>query len=264
MKGSGLLDGAVAFVTGGAGTIGTAISERYVAHGAKVAVADIELEVARKVVRDLNDLSPDSAIAVGVNITDEEDLARAVGSVRNEWGHLDIAVVNAGVLALDNSVDMPLKEWRRVVEVNLTGAFLTARTCARVLVEQGSGGRIIFTGSLMAQRGAAQNCAYAASKFGLMGLMETMAIELAPSKINVTAVNPGQVQSQMIEELFVRRGGLTGITAEEVRARMVDHIPKGRLADPGEVADAYVFLGSPLSEYITGQSLAVEGGWFLV
>lgn len=264
MKENALLDGSVAFVTGGAGTIGRAIAQQYVNHGARVAVADIDLGAAAQVADMLNEKIAKSAIAVRVDITDEGDLADALSLVTAQWGHLNIGIVNAGVLSLDNSVDMILEEWRRVIDVNLTGAFLTARACARVLLDQGVGGRIIFTGSLMAQRGAAQNCAYAATKFGVMGLMQTMAIELASHRINVTAVNPGQVQSQMIEELFVRRGGLTGVSPENLRAKMIEHIPKGRLADAGEVANAYVFLGSALSEYVTGQSLAVDGGWFLV
>lgn len=259
-----LLDGRVAFVTGGAGRIGRAIAERFVVHGAKVAVADIDLKAASEVAEGLNNGYPGSASAVWVDIADEDALSKAVLAVAENWKRLDIAVVNAGVLALDEAVNMTLSEWQRVIDINLTGAFLTARTCARFLVEQDRGGRVIFTGSLMARRGAAQNSAYAAAKFGLMGLMETMAIELAPNNINVNAVNPGQVQSEMIDGLLRKRGGLEGVTVEEMRARMVAHIPKGRLADPSEVADAFVFLGSSLSDYITGQALAVEGGWYLV
>jgi NAD(P)-dependent dehydrogenase (short-subunit alcohol dehydrogenase family) len=184
--------------------------------------------------------------------------------VQQRFGRLDIAVVNAGILALRPTVEMDLATWQRVIDVNLTGAFLTAKVCAAAMIAQGHGGRVIFTGSLMAQRGAAENCAYSASKFGVLGLMQTLAIELAPRGITVNAVNPGQIQTEMLDQLFTERAELRGKTAEELRAQTLQHIAVGRLGQPSEVADAYVFLASELSTYITGQSLSVEGGWMLL
>lgn len=226
-------------------------------------MADVDAEAAEKATAQLLRRRPNSALAVITDITDEGQVTAALDSALKQLGRLDVVVVNAGILVLNRAVDLPLADWRRVIEVNLTGAFITARAAATIMINQARGGRIIFTGSLMARRGAAENAAYAASKFGLMGLMETMAIELAPHGINVTAVNPGQIQTEMLERLFVTRGQLTGSTPERVRKRMLDHVPLGRLGTTAEVADAFVFLASDLSRYITGQAINVEGGWSL-
>lgn len=263
-EGAALLSGRVAFITGGARGIGQAIAERFIRHGARVALADVDEKSATAAATEMNRHYNGTALPIGVDVTSEHSLQQSVDTVLREFGRLDIAIVNAGILAIAPTVDMDLPTWQRVLEVNLTGAFLTAKVCAKTLIEQGVGGRIIFTGSIMARRGAAQNCAYAASKFGITGLMETMAIELADQGINVTAVNPGQVQTEMIERLFTERAQDVGKTRDEVRDRMLQHIPLGRLAEPYEVADAYVFLASSLSGYITGQSISVEGGWYLV
>jgi NAD(P)-dependent dehydrogenase (short-subunit alcohol dehydrogenase family) len=258
-----LLAGRVAFVTGAARGIGYAVAERFVDQGARVAVADVDATTAKQAAEQLSLRHPGCAIAVAVDITDEEQVRTALELTVKEFGSVDIVIVNAGILVLNRAVDLPIADWRRVIDVNLTGAFITARAAAAILIKQARGGRIIFTGSLMARRGAAENAAYSASKFGLMGLMETMAIELAPFGINVTAVNPGQIQTEMLDRLFVTRGKLTGSTPDQVRQRMLDHVPLGRLGTTAEVADAFVFLASDLSRYITGQALNVEGGWSL-
>lgn len=259
-----LLNERVAFITGGGRGIGRAIAERFVAHGASVALGDVDFLEARNSAKELNRIRPRAAFAVKVDVADEAALEVAISRTREEFGRLDVGVANAGILSLDSAVNMAIEDWHSVMAINLTGAFLTARACARSLISQGHGGKIIFTGSLMARRGAAQNSAYAAAKFGIMGIMETMAIELAPDNINVNAVNPGQVQTDMIEQLFVERGIALKVPPSQVRDRMLEHIPMRRLAEPQQIADAYVFLASDLSSYITGQALTVDGGWSLV
>ena len=261
--GGGILEGRIAFITGGARGIGWAIAERFVEEGASVAVADVDAVAAETASARLGGMRSGSAVAVEADVTDEASMERAVAQTVKAFGGVDVVVVNAGILALDRAVDMRIDLWRRVVDVNLTGSFITARVLARQLLSQGRGGRIIFTGSLMARRGAPENAAYSSSMFALMGLMETMALELASAQITVNAVNPGQVQTEMLERLFVDRARLNGITPDEVRRGVVNHVPLGRLASTREVADAYVFLASHLAGYITGQALLVDGGWVL-
>jgi NAD(P)-dependent dehydrogenase (short-subunit alcohol dehydrogenase family) len=148
-----------------------------------------------------------------------------------------------------------------VLEVNLTGAFLTCRELGKVLLAQGRGGRVILSSSLFGLRGGRENAAYAATKFGMIGLGQCLAAEWAPHGILVNSVCPGQVDTAMMRQLFVSRAALRGTTPEAVEAEMLAGIPLGRLADPDEIADVYVFLASDLSRYVTAQSLVADGGW---
>ncbi len=167
-------------------------------------------------------------------------------------------VPNAGVLILKHAVDTDLAEWRRVLDVNLTGAFLTARAFARRMSARGEGGRIILTSSLFGLRSGAQNAAYSASKFGMLGLMEAMAADLAPRGILVNAVAPGQIQTEMMDKLVADR---LAMGMADPRDRLLSRIPLGRMGTPEEVAHAYVWLASPLATYVTGQTIVVDGGW---
>lgn len=258
----GLLKGKVAMVTGGAQGIGLAIVRRLAAAGAAVAIADINAAGAEAAAATL-DASGTTAYGLAMDVADETSTQAAIEACAQRFGRLDVVVANAGVLHLAHVVDTSLSDWQRVVDINLTGAFLTCKHAARHLLAQGSGGRIILTSSLFGRRGGAENGAYSASKFGMVGLAESLAAELAPHNICVNAVCPGQIETDMIRSLFRERAGLTGTTEEAVEQKMLSRIPMGRMADPVEVADTFVFLASDLSGYVTGQTLVVDGGWFV-
>jgi NAD(P)-dependent dehydrogenase (short-subunit alcohol dehydrogenase family) len=157
-------------------------------------------------------------------------------------------------------VDIAADAWRRVVDVNLTGAFLTCREFGRRMVEQGRGGRVIMSSSLYGLRGGRDNSAYSATKFGMIGLAQCLAAEWAPHDILVNSVCPGNVDTVMIRQLFADRAASRGTTPDAVRDELLAKIPLRRLADPTEVADIYVFLASDLARYVTGQALTVDGG----
>jgi NAD(P)-dependent dehydrogenase (short-subunit alcohol dehydrogenase family) len=148
-----------------------------------------------------------------------------------------------------------------VLDVNLTGAFLTARAFARRMSSEGPGGRIILTSSLFGLRGGVENSAYSASKFGMIGLMQCLAAELAPRGVLVNCVCPGQMDTAMIRQLFRERAALKGSTEEAVHGALASRIPLGHLGALDELAGTYVFLASDLSRYVTGQSIVVDGGW---
>lgn len=162
-------------------------------------------------------------------------------------GH--IVIVNAGILVLKHAVDLALADWRRVIDINLTGAFLTARVFARRLIEQGRGGRVILTSSLFGLRGGVESAAYSASKFGLIGLTQCLAAELARHKILVNAVCPGQMDTAMMRALFRDRAALTGRTESAVENALLSRIALGRLGTLDELAGTYVFLASELCQY---------------
>jgi NAD(P)-dependent dehydrogenase (short-subunit alcohol dehydrogenase family) len=258
---SDLLAGKAAFVTGGAQGIGLAVARAFLAQGARVTVADIVPDALAAAREALDTEAPGRVRAVSLDVTDEAATERAAEEAVAAHGRIDVVVPNAGVLVLKHVVGTSLAEWRRVLDVNLTGAFLTARAFARLLVAQGEGGRIVLTSSLFGLRGGVENGAYSASKFGMIGLMQCLAAELAPHGILVNCVCPGQMDTAMIRQLFRDRAALKGTTEEAVHGALSARIPVGRLGSLADLAGTYVYLASDLSRYVTGQSLVVDGGW---
>lgn len=259
-----LLAGKVAVVTGAARGIGRAVAERFCEEGATVVIGDVDAAAGEQTAAALADSGgPGKAAFVAMDVTSEESVQLAAEVTLRRHGRIDCVVANAGVLLLSHVVDMDPTAWHRVLDVNLTGVFQTCRIFARTMIDGGEGGRIIVTSSLMGVRGHVENGAYAASKFGVIGLVESMAAELAPQGILVNAVCPGQVRSDMMEQLFRDRAALTGLSVDDVRAALLARIPLGRLAEPAEIAGAFVFLASDLAAYVTGQHLVIDGGWLL-
>jgi len=255
-----LLEGKIAFVTGGARGIGLAVADRFCEEGARVVLGDIRAEKAEAAAEGLR-RAGHAAAAMKLDVTDEDSVEDAARACEVTYGGVDVLVANAGLLYLAPVVEMGREAWERVLAVNLTGTFLSCKAFAQRMVERGEGGRIIVTSSLFGRRGGRENAAYSASKFGVIGLAESLAAELAPHGILVNAVCPGQVATEMMAELFEQRGALRGADAGRVEAELLARIPLGRMASPREIGDVFVFLASDLSGYVTGQSLIVDGGW---
>ena len=245
-----LLKGRTALVTGAARGIGYAIAQAMARHGARVVIADLDAETTTAAAGTIA-----GARAEVLDVTDERATEMVLDRLQAEGWTPDVVVPNAGILLLAPATDIAPHDFRKVVEVNLTGAFVTASSAARRMDD---GGCIVFTSSLFGIRGGSGNAAYAASKFGMVGLMESMAADLALRGVRVNAVAPGQIQTEMIEKLVATRleQGLP-----DPRARLISRIPMGRMGTPDEVAGTYVYLASPLAGYVTGQTLVVDGGW---
>jgi 3-oxoacyl-[acyl-carrier protein] reductase len=244
------LQNKVAIVTGGANGIGRATARRYAREGARVVVADIEFENAQKVAEEIC-AEGGQALAVAVDVrareSAEELLARAVAG----FGRVDILAAIAGISPTDKFVDLPEGHWDETLAVNLKGVFLCGQAGARRMIAQGGGGRIINMSSTNGLVGEEELAHYNASKFGVVGLTMTMAIELAQYKINVNAVCPGFIRTRMSEDL---------IAQPAFAAEYLKKIPLGRFGEPDDVAGAFVFLASDDSHYITGTTLVVDGG----
>ena len=252
-----LLEGRVGVVTGGGRGIGAAVAGRFAEHGAAVVVADIDDEAACSTAASIAEATGALVEPLELDVTDEHAVETAFESILSQHGRLDCAVANAGVLHLEKVIDLDIADWRRVVDVNLTGAFLTVRAAARRM----SRGSIVVTSSLFGLRGGAGNGAYSASKFGVIGLAQSLAAEMAPAGVRVNCVCPGQIATPMLDEVVE---GLSRIGSDGPASSMgelASRIPSGRLGTADDIADACLFLASDLSSYVTGQSLVVDGGW---
>ncbi|MFC2030298.1 SDR family NAD(P)-dependent oxidoreductase, partial [Chloroflexota bacterium] len=227
--------------------------------GARVCIADADAEGGQKATEQLLDAGH-KAVFCHVDVTDEVSLERAVHATIEAYGRVDVVVANAGINYDGHVADTPLTKWQKVLDVNLTGSFLTAKVFTRYLLEQGEGGRIIFASSEAGKKGEAGASAYVASKFAVIGLLECLALELAPHGITVNGVCPGMIDSDMLRWVAQEYAQTAGSTFEDVWQEFHDIVPMKRLGSLEEVANTYVFLASHLADYITGETINVDGG----
>ena len=256
-----LLMDKVALVTGGAQGLGAAICKHLAQEGAHVVVADLNFQGAEATAGEIASGMDRQSYAVKVDVTNEEQVSAMVDRVTGDFGRLDIVVSNAGVLVADAIEDFPAEKWRFVMNVNLYGFFLCCKHAARVMIPQGSG-KIIQINSKSGKKGSYKNSAYAASKFGGIGLTQSVARELAEYGICVNAVCPGNLLDSplWVNSLYAQYAERWGITEAEVRQKYVDQVPMKRGCTYDDVANLVVYLASDQSNYTTGQALNVTGG----
>jgi NAD(P)-dependent dehydrogenase (short-subunit alcohol dehydrogenase family) len=243
------LQGRVAAITGGALGIGRATARLFAEEGATVALGDVQLEAAEKVAQEI-ERGGGKAIAIALDVGDAAQVQAFVDRVAKEFGRLDVMFANAGIAHSAPFLEHPEAQWHRVLRVNLTGVFLCGQAAARQMVRQGGGGRIITTASINGFRGVENLVGYNAAKAGVIELTRTMAVELAQHRITVNAIAPAQIDTR-----------LTRTLPEEARRRRVERIPMGRFGEPEEVAKVALFLASDDASYVTGHTLAVDGGY---
>jgi NAD(P)-dependent dehydrogenase (short-subunit alcohol dehydrogenase family) len=274
------LEGKVALVTGAGGKegLGRAIALRLAQEGADVVVNDIvgDGNVAERpgapdwgglpdVVREIEALGR-GALGVVADVSHTGQVDRMVVQALGRFGHIDILVNNAGALAGRDRVPVvELEEdaWDLVQRVNVKGTFLCCRAVARAMIEQGQGGKIINISSVAGKRGMARFAAYCASKFAVRGFTQSLALELAPHRINVNAVCPGLIETERVDDMAAALAP-AGVPKEAYRRQMVEQwtsgTPWGRIGQPADVAQVAAFLASAQSDYLTGVSITVAGG----
>jgi NAD(P)-dependent dehydrogenase (short-subunit alcohol dehydrogenase family) len=241
------LQGKIALVTGGARGIGFAIAKALAAEGAVPVIADINEAGARDA---LVKLDRQDGLAVGVNVAEQAQVEAMVRAIVGRYGRLDILVNNAGIGGNTPFLDITPEEWNRTIAINLTGAFLVAQACAREMAKRRSG-KIVNIASLSGQRGGHGRAAYGSAKAGLELLTKVMAVELAEHGINVNAIAPGAIETEMAKYAH----------DQATRAAYNYLIPMTRYGTPEEIADAAVFLCSDESRYVQGHTLNVDGGF---
>ncbi len=246
---------------GGAQGLGAAIVRRLADEGAHVVVADLQAATAQRTADEVAAATGRRTLALAVDVTDEEQVAALVDRTVERFGRLDILVANAGIVISGPIEEFDYSRWRKVIDVNLNGYFLCAKHAARVMKPQGRGA-IVQINSKSGKKGSFKNAAYAASKFGGVGLTQSIALELAEFGVRVNAVCPGNLLDSplWVDSLYGQYAARLGITVEEVRQRYVDQVPMKRGCTYQDVTDVVVFLASDQSSYMTGQAINVTGG----
>jgi len=245
------LKGKSGIVTGGGSGIGKGIATGLVQAGAEIVIAGRRREKLEETAREIRQFGG-PVIPVQVDVSKMRDIKGLVDRAVREFGKIDFLFNNAGTIRRNPSEDFLEEDWDEVINTNLKGPFFLAQAVARVMISQKRKGKIINTSSLIAVQGGKRVPAYAASKGGISQLTKSMANDWAKYNILVNAIGPGWVNTELTEPLRQNKERFAEITGR---------IPLGRWADPGELAGAAVFLASDASDYITGQTIYVDGGW---
>lgn len=237
----------VALITGGARGIGREIAITFAREGADIVVADVNLEATQKTAAEIEALGR-KALALEMDVTDLAKVEAGVNKILDKFGKVDILINNAGITKDNLILRMSQVEWDAVINVNLKGTFNCIKAVSRPMIKQRSG-KIVSIASIIGLMGNPGQANYAASKAGIIALTKTVAKELSSRNINANAVAPGFIQTDMTASL-----------PENVRAKMLEAIPLGKLGMPLDVANVCLFLASEDASYITGQVITVDGG----
>ena len=255
------LEGRSALITGAAQGLGEALARRLAVEGCDVVLADVNAEKAAAAAKAIAAATGRRALGIAADITDPASCAAMVDTAVGAYGKLDILIANAGILRAADILEFDPAEWKRVIDVNLCGYFNSAQAAARVMVPRKSG-CIVQINSKSGKKGSFRNSAYASSKFGGIGLTQSIALDLAPHGIRVNAVCPGNLLDGTLwqDSLFEQYARTQGLTKEEVRAKYEGQVPLGRGATYNDVCGVVVFLCSEDASYMTGQAINVTGG----
>ncbi|MGC1259761.1 MAG: 3-hydroxybutyrate dehydrogenase [Jannaschia helgolandensis] len=257
------LNGKVCIITGSASGIGKAIAERYVADGAKVAIADLRLDAAKATAEELTKNGKGEAIGVEMNVTDEAQVNAAVQQVVDHWGGVDVLVSNAGIQIVHKLENFPYDDWKKLLSIHLDGAFLTSKAVLPHMYKAGSGS-VILMGSVHSKEASPLKSAYVTAKHGLLGLARVIAKEGAEHGVRANVICPGFVKTPLVEKQIPEQAKDLGITEKEV----INDIMLGGTVDKEfttveDVAEiAHVFAAFPTNA-LTGQSMIVSHGWFM-
>lgn len=244
------LAGKCALIIGGGGGIGGAIAHAFADFGARIAIADLQLDAARAIAASCHREGVGQTAAYAIDVTDPESVESVVAAIEREFGKIDILVNSAGINIRKDVTDYTAEEWFRIINTNLSGVFFVTQRVARGMLARGYG-RVISIGSVSSVMGHPQHAPYAATKGGIAIMTKAMATEWATRGVTVNAIGPAYTVTGLITELVKDPAKYRGI---------VETIPMGRLGTPEDIVGAAVYLASDAASFVTGHLLMVDGG----
>lgn len=247
------LDGKKIFVTGGARGIGKSVSIGFAEAGADVAIVDIDIDEARKTAQMIKETCHVDTIAIQTDVTNQDDVNKMIETILERFGRIDVAFCNAGICINAPAEEMTYEQWKKNIDINLNGVFLTAQAAGKVMLKQGSGS-IINTASMSGHivNVPQPQCAYNASKAGVIQLTKSMAVEWAKRNVRVNCISPGYMGTELIKE-----SPLLQPLVEQWNAMA----PMGRLGDPAELQSICVYLAGDTSSFTTGSDIVIDGAF---
>ena len=257
------LNNKVCIVTGAASGIGQAIAERYAAEGAKVVIADLNLDAADATAALINTTKPGMAMAVAMDVTSEDQVNAGVAAVVAAWGTVDVLVSNAGIQIVHPLEEYPFADWKKMLAIHLDGAFLTSKAVLPHMYKQGSGS-IIFMGSVHSKEASPLKSAYVTAKHGLIGLNKVIAKEGGKHGVRSNVICPGFVKTPLVEKQIPEQAKALGISEDDVVKKvMLGGTVDGEFTTVADVAEIAFTFAAMETNALTGQSLVVSHGWFM-
>jgi 3-hydroxybutyrate dehydrogenase len=251
----------VAIVTGAAAGIGKEIARAFANEGARVGIADLTLEQASEAAREI-ERAGGRALPVAMDVSDENSVEKGIGRIVAEYGGVDVLVSNAGTQHISAIVDLDFAEWKKMLAIQLDGAFLTTRACLRHMYQKGRGGTIIYMGSVHSKEASVLKAPYVTAKHGLLGLARVVAKEGASRGVRSNVICPGFVRTALVEKQIPEQAKALGISEEDVVKKvMLKETVDGEFSTTADVAELAVFLASFPTNALTGQSIVVSHGW---
>ena len=253
----------IAIVTGAASGIGKEIALIFAREGARVAIADLAPAPAEAAAAELR-TGGGQAMAVTMDVTDEDQVSAGVAAVVKQWGGVDILVSNAGIQIVHPMEELSLADWRKMLAIHLDGAFLTTRACLPQMYKSGRGGSVIYMGSVHSKEASVLKAPYVTAKHGLIGLAKVVAKEGAKHGVRANVICPGFVRTPLVDKQIPEQAKELGISEEDViRKVMLKETVDGEFTTVADVAELALFFASFPSNALTGQSMVVSHGWFM-
>ena len=253
----------VAVVTGAASGIGKEIAREFLANGARVAIADLNIDAANATAREF-DPSGERAMGVAMDVTDEDQVEAGIEAIATRFGSIDVLVSNAGIQIVAPIEQFKFADWKKMLAIHLDGAFLTTRACLRHMYAQGKGGSVIYMGSVHSKEASVLKAPYVAAKHGLIGLAKVVAKEGAKYGVRSNVICPGFVRTPLVEKQIPEQAKELGISEDDViRKVMLKETVDGEFTTVDDVAKTAAFLAVFPTNALTGQSIVVSHGWFM-
>jgi 3-hydroxybutyrate dehydrogenase len=253
----------IAVITGAASGIGKDIAREFLANGAKVAIADLNIDGANAVAAEF-DPTGTRAMGVAMDVTDEDQVAAGIAAVIAKFGGIDVLVSNAGIQIVAPIEDYKFSDWKKMLAIHLDGAFLTTRECLKQMYKQGRGGSVIYMGSVHSKEASVLKSAYVTAKHGLIGLNKVVAKEGAMHGVRSNVICPGFVRTPLVEKQIPEQAKELGISeADVIKNVMLKETVDGEFTSVDDVARTAVFLAGFPTNALTGQSIVVSHGWFM-